>query len=246
MNGNWTTTYLAGKPADVFAPPDGIRPRYGLLFLHDFDGQTLAQQPAIARMLAELRLACVCPHGKRSFWLERVCPEFDPAISAERHLLDQALPYFEREWGIRPPGVGLWGFGMGGQGALRLAFRHAKEFPVVAAIAPSLEFHELYYADTPLGEMYDSKEQCRQDTAILHVPPYNPPPHIYFCADPDDVSWHRGADRLHEKMNAIGVPHESDLTTEAGGHTWDYFHHMANTALRFLIEGLEKEGRRLI
>ena len=94
--------------------------------------------------------------------------------------------------------------------------------------------------------MYDSKEQCRQDTATMHVHPHHHPPHIYFAIDPEDEQWFRGNDRLHEKLMALGVEHVADLTTSAGGHSWDYFNRMAEPALRFLYEGLEKESRRLL
>jgi S-formylglutathione hydrolase len=94
--------------------------------------------------------------------------------------------------------------------------------------------------------MYDSKEQCRQDTALMHIHPSDYPPHIFFAIDPADVRWYRGNDRLHEKLNALGIPHTIDLTTEAGGHSWDYFNHMAEPTLRFVHEGLEKESRRLL
>ena len=135
---------------------------------------------------------------------------------------------------------------MGGQGALRLAFKHPAEFPVAAAISPALDYHELYGQGTPLDALYDSKEQCRQDTALMHVPPFRPPPHLFFCIDPADALWYRGNDRLHEKLNALGVPHTLDLTTRAGGHSWQYFDRMADRAVRFVHAGLEQESRRLL
>ena len=80
----------------------------------------------------------------------------------------------------------------------------------------------------------------------MHVPPVNPPPHIFFAIDPNDVDWYRGNDRLQEKLTALGVEHIADLTTEAGGHSWDYFNRMAEPAVRFLVKGLEHESRRLL
>jgi S-formylglutathione hydrolase len=116
----------------------------------------------------------------------------------------------------------------------------------VAGIASALDFHDLYGEGTPLDSLYDSKEQCRQDTAILHVHPTQYPAHIFFCVDPDDERWFRGNDRLHEKLSALGIPHEVDLTTRAGGHSWDYFNHMAAPVERFLLAGLEQQSRRLL
>jgi pimeloyl-ACP methyl ester carboxylesterase len=246
MNGTWEQVDLAGKPADVYLPPGANKPRLGILYLHSLGLMTLRDRPAFTQLFDALGLACVCPHGRRCWWADRICPEFDAALTPERYLLQQVMPCFQARWGLGPGAVGLLGIGMGGQGALRLAFKHAAEFPAVAAIAPAIEYHELYGQGSPLDDMYDSKEQCRQDTAIMHVPPHHPPPHVFFCIDPDDAEWFRGNDRLHSKLTALGVLHETDFTTRAGGHTWDYYNHMAGRAVRFLHAGLEQESRRLL
>jgi len=241
----WTTLDIVGKPADVFDPPGG-RPRFGLLFLHPVGQETLRQSPTYTQLLEANRLACVCPAGGYSWWADRPCPEFDPTLTAERYLLDRVLPVFRERWNLAPPAVGLLGISMGGQGALRLAFKHPRTFPAVAGIASALDYYELHGRGLSIDGMYDSKEQCRQDGALLHIHPVHYPPHIFFCIDPADTDWYRGNDRLHEKLNALGIPHEADLTTRAGGHSWDYFNHMAGRAIRFLVAGLETEGRRLL
>jgi S-formylglutathione hydrolase len=246
MNGTWHTRDLAGKRADVYELPPGARPRFGVLYLHPVGLETLVGDAAFTRLFDELGLACVCPHGQRSWWTDRNCPEFDPYLTAERYLLDHVLPYFRTAWGLAPPAVGLLGISMGGQGALRLAFKHPKTFPVVAGISSAIEYHNRYGDGTPIDEMYDSKEQARQDTALLHVHPSDFPPHIFFCVDPGDAEWWRGNDRLHEKLAALGVPHTCDLTTRAGGHSWDYFNAMADRAVRFLYAGLQEMSRRLL
>jgi pimeloyl-ACP methyl ester carboxylesterase len=246
MNGAWTREIIAGKEADVYQPPPAGKPRFGVIYLHDLDQETLRDHPAFTGFFDKWSLACVCPHGGACWWVDRPCQEFDPVVTPERHLVDNVLPFFEEQWKLCSRSVGLLGIGMGGQEALRLAFKHAALFPVAAAIAPALDYHELYGRGRPLDDLYDSKEQCRQDTALMHVPPYHFPPHIFFCIDPNDTLWYRGNDRLHEKLSALGVPHTEDLTTEAGGHDWQYFNHMAERALRFLVAGLEQESRRLL
>jgi S-formylglutathione hydrolase len=245
MNENWTTVEISGKKADV-SDPSRSRPRFGVLHLHGVGLETLKDRPAFTGVLEELRLACVCPHGQRSWWADRICPEFDPRVSPEKFLLDQVLPFFQNRWGLGPRAIGLQGISMGGQGALRLAFKRPDLFPVVAAISSAIDYHELYGQGTPLDDMYDSKEQCRQDTVLLHVHPSRFPSHIFFCTDPDDTAWYRGNDRLHEKLNALGVPHEIDFVTRAGGHSWDYFNHMAERVERFVHAGLDHESRRLL
>jgi S-formylglutathione hydrolase FrmB len=261
MNSTWTRLDISGKPADVYDLPASVKPRFGILYLHGGGLETLIDRPAFTRLFDQLQLVCVCPHGQSSWWADRICAEFDPHVTPERHLLQSVMPFFAQRWGIAPRGIGLLGISMGGQGALRLAFKHSDLFPVVAAISPAIEYHELYGQGTPIDDMYDSKEQCRQDTAIMHIHPNRFPPHAFFCIDPDDApptppilggvggggcNWYRGNDRLHEKLSALGVPHQLDLTTRAGGHSWDYFNHMAERAVRFVHQGLEQESRRLL
>lgn len=240
----WTTINIAGKPSDIFEPEG--KPRFGVLFLHGVGGETLIDNPVYTKLFADQRLAVVSPHGKRSWWADRICEEFDARLTAEKHLLQNVVPFFQERWSLAPPAIGIFGISMGGQGALRLAFKHWKAFPVVAGIASALDFQEAYGQGTPLDEMYDSKEHCRQDSAILHIHPSHYPPHIFYCIDPDDDVWYRGNDRLHEKMAALGVPHDLDLTTRARGHSWDYFNRMAERTVKFLVGGLEKESRRLL
>jgi S-formylglutathione hydrolase len=244
MGGTWSAAEIAGKPADVYEPPGPGRPRFGVLYLHGHGLETLRDNGPFTALFDELRLACVCPHGGRCWWADRVCDEFDAGLTPERHLLDNVLPYFRTRWGVEH--VGLLGVSMGGQAALRLAFKHPRLFSVAAGVSSALEYHELYGQGLPLDDLYDSKEQCRQDTAILHIHPAHYPPHLFFCIDPADAAWFRGNDRLHEKLAALGVPHELDLTTRAGGHSWDYFNHVAGRAVRFVNAGLEQVSRALL
>jgi S-formylglutathione hydrolase len=143
---------------------------------------------------------------------------------------------------------------MGGQGALRLAYRHPAVFPVAAAIAPAIDFHKAMReageredgeAYDTLWELFGDVERARQDTAILHVHPLNWPRHQFFASDPDDVHWHDGAVRLHSKLAALGIPHTAALEARGGGHSAAYFDQVAADVLRFILSALDQEARRL-
>ncbi len=244
MNDAWSIENMAGKSVDVYQPL--VAPRLGILFLHPYGLETLVDRPEFTKPLEQRNLACVCPHAQRSWWTERICAEFDERMSPEQFLLEHIVPFFRARFRIEPPRIGLLGISMGGQGALRLAFRHPKLFPVAAGIASAFDFHELYGQGTALDDMFDSKEHARQATALLQIDPTQYPPHLYFCIDPDDAAWFRGNDRLHEKLAALGVAHTTDLSTRAGGHSSQYFNHMAEPALRFLHDALQQESRRLL
>src|SRR5262245_56178069 len=140
---SWTRVTIAGKPADAFTPP-GPPACFALIYLHGVGQETLAVKPVYTHMLCELGFACVCPSGGYSWWADRTCPSFDPTRTAERYVLDDVLPYARQTWGVGRRAVGLFGVSMGGQGALRIAFKHPDIFPVVAGIAPAIDYHEWY------------------------------------------------------------------------------------------------------
>ena len=239
----WESVLLGGRSADVFTPGD--RPRFVLVFLPDLDDVTPKDNPAWTALVAAHRLACVCPAGGESWWSARLCPSLDPAKSGEALLLDDVLPCALDRFGVRPRAVALIGIGAGGQGALRLGFKYPDRFGTVASLGGSIDHYELYGRGTCLDEMYPSREHCRQDGVMLHVHPHDWPPNVWFGCDPDSP-WLRGNDRLHEKLMALGVPHTTDFTTRACGHSWTYYDTLAPAVVRFVVESMEKESRRLL
>jgi len=245
MQGQWRTEQVAGHPVHFYAPPSGGRGR-AIIYLHPVGQELLHDRPAFTSVLDDLGLPCACPEGKLTWWSDRVCRDFDPVLTAERWLVEHVTPAVVSKYEVAMSRVGLLGISMGGQGALRLAFKHPRVFPAVAALAAAIDYHQFHGLGYTLDEMYDSKEQCRQDTAIMHIHPSDYPPHIFFAIDPTDGDWFRGNDRLHEKLNALGIPHVCDLRTQAGGHSWTYFDHLAGRAIRFLDEGLQAQSRRLL
>src|SRR5207248_1719704 len=169
--GTWTQLDVAGKKVDVYDPAGHVRPRFAVLYLHGSGLETLLGNTIWTTLFDELHLACACPHGQRCWWTDRVCPAFDPRLTNEQHLLKNVVPFMHQRWQLGPRSVGVTGISMGGQGALRLAFKHPQQFPVVAGISSAIDYHERYGRGEALDAMYDSKEQCRQDTALLHIPP---------------------------------------------------------------------------
>ena len=47
------------------------------------------------------------------------------------------------------------------------------------------------------------------------------------------------------KLYSLGVPHNHDLETSAGGHSFDYYASMAPRAISFIADALEQEYVRL-
>jgi S-formylglutathione hydrolase FrmB len=239
INGKWELETVGGHPCDVYTPTV-VNERGGvLLYLHGVHLDRLHDKHVFVEQFEQRQLPVVAPLTQRSWWTNRVCPEFDRELTAEQHLLENVLPFVESKFGAKPPQIGLWGIGMGGQGALRIAYKHPRTFPLVAAISPAVDFHNLVRAgDETLGQMFEDPEAARQETAILFIHPLNWPPHQFFCCDPSDLDWWEGADRLRMKLDSLGVRYESDLETVAGGHGFDYYNSQAERTIGFLAEHL--------
>jgi pimeloyl-ACP methyl ester carboxylesterase len=244
--GTWSDVTIAGHPCQAFQP-DAAAPHGGVvMYLHGVHLGRIDERPAFARLFDEHGLRCLAPVTRRSWWTDRICAEFDPAVSAERHVLDRVLPWLATKWDAAPPQIALLGTSMGGQGALRLAYKHPSVFPIAAAISPAIDYHlRMEEGDETLNQMYRDPEQARQDTATLHIHPLNWPRHQWFCCDPTDHRWHESAERLRSKLYSLGVPHTCDLDTTGGGHGWEYYERMAPAALAFIVEALERERLRV-
>jgi S-formylglutathione hydrolase len=245
---HWSTVAIAGRACEVFAPPDPL-PGRALVYLHDLRGGSLRECAPLCAAVEAARLPVVAPQAGRCWWLDRPIAGFDTSLTPERFVVDRLRPEIEARFGARPPGMAIIGVGMGGQGALRLAYRHPAVFPVSAAIAPAIDFHRgmREAADRDDGELFDTLwetfgdvERARQDTAILHVHPLNWPRHQFFASHPADPHWHDGADRLHSKLVALGIPHTALLEPRA-----DFTATAAAEAMRFVLAALDQESRRL-
>jgi S-formylglutathione hydrolase FrmB len=250
---HWSLIEIAGHPCEVYAPPDPA-PGRAFVYLHGVRERWLQEMPSLRDLIEEARIPVLAPRSGRSWWVDRIVPSFDPRITPERYVVDAIRGEIARRFGVEPPGIALLGTSMGGQGALRLSYRHPNLFPVAAAIAPAIDFHTAMreaherddgdFYDT-LWTLYGDVERARQDTAILHVHPLNWPRHQCFASDPDDLHWHDGAVRLHGKLVALGIPHLALLEPRGGGHSVEYYDRVAPDVMRFLLDALDKESRRL-
>ncbi len=244
---NWSEMEIAGHPCQLFEPARPSEHGFTVLYLHCSHAAKLRVYPAFTREFERHGLRVIQPMTGLSWWTDRSWPTFDPAMTVERYLLDRILPSIAERWNAQPPRIALLGISMGGQGALRLAYKHPNIFPTVAAIAPAVDFQKRIEEgiDPGLDEMYRDAEDARQDTATLHIHPLNWPRNQFFCCDPTDYRWHGSVDRLRMKLWSLGVPFECDLETVGGGHSFEYASCMAPRAIGFLAGRLDQERLRV-
>lgn len=219
---------------------------YVAIYLHDEHLNKLSDQPSFVEHFDRYGLPIVAPMTQRSWWSDRICAEFDSQLTTESFLLDYVIPFIQKRFNATPPSLGLLGTGMGGQGALRFAYKYPDTFPVVVAISPAIDYHlRIDEGDDVLCQLYSDTETARQDTATLHIHPLNWPRHQFFCSDPTNPHWHEGAERLRMKLQSLGVPHESDLDTVVRGRGFTYYTKMAEVAVGFIAERLDRERMRI-
>lgn len=244
--GQWTETTVAQHACDIYEPRQPNPHGEVLLYLHEAHVERLRESEAFRQQFERFGLRVVSPITGRSWWMDRISPDFDPRLTAEQHLLRNVLPWIAEQWSSVPPRIGLLGIGMGGQGALRLAYKYPDTFPVVAAISPAIDFQQLWEdGDEVLQVMYPDPEAARQETALLYVHPLNWPRNQFFCCDPSDYHWWESVDRLRMKLASLGVPFEADLESSGGGHSFTYYDRQAERAVAFVAERLQRERRRL-
>jgi S-formylglutathione hydrolase FrmB len=246
--GNWSDVTVSGHRCRIFEPAAPSPHGYTVIYLHCNRSASLCGYPAFTREFERLGLRVIEPVTGQSWWTDRIWYDFDPHISAEAYVLARVVPYVAERWNAQPPAIALLGVSMGGQGALRMAYKHPNVFPTVAAISPAVDFQKRIDEgiDPGLDVMYRDIEDARQDTATLHIHPLNWPRHQFFCCDPADVRWHESVDRLRMKLWSLGVPFECDLETSAGGHSFEYASHMAPRTIDFMANSLEQERLRVV
>ena len=155
----WTKIELAGHPCHIYEPPEPSEHNYTVLYLHGRYQGTPAEHPTMMGPFAENGLRIMAPLTRRSWWADRICPDFDSEITAEQYVLKHVVPYIENEWDCQPPRLALMGASMGGQGALRMAYKYPNQFPVVTAFFPSIDYQiRIEEGDRILSKMYKDVE----------------------------------------------------------------------------------------
>ncbi len=244
--GGWNTVQVAGHACDVYQPLAPSPHDFTVLHLQEAS-HSQSDLQTLAKEFERHGLRVIGASAGPSWWADHIYPEFDSQRTPEQYVLHDVLPYLAAEHRAQPPRIALFGMGMGGQGALRLAYKYPDLFPVVAAISPALDYQKCHEeGDQALRQMYRDAEAARQDTAILHIHPLNWPRHQWFACDPTDLRWFDSTDRLRMKLWSLGVPFECDLDTSSPAGGMQYGQRMLPLAADFIAERLEQERTRIV
>jgi pimeloyl-ACP methyl ester carboxylesterase len=252
MSSGWSTEVVDGwGEVDVFEP-SGPAPAIPLLFLHGLfrDGDrflTLRDRSGWATRCEQAGLRVVCPQGGDGGWTPRARHILPGGMSSRPVLeaLRQTLPvWMQQRWSLPTSACAVAGLELGGQGALQLAYRDPRSFPIVVAIAPKVDYYTWWGQGTWLDQQYDSAEAARQDSVLLQVHGLKWPREQLLLCDPSDPYCFDGVTTLVSKLRSSGVPCEVDLETRAGGLSWDYAEAQAERWLEFLTLAIGRWQQR--
>lgn len=225
---------IAGKTADLWMPAGTVERT--AIFLHGYDNAALGDQSAFLVALQAAQTACLCPRGPGCWWLDVVYPPFDASVTPVEFLRTAAREYLTDRFPRVASPPGLFGFEMGGQGALQVAYRWPRLFPNVVAISPKVDFETWHGFGTTLDQLFSSREEARQQIATLQLNPLNWPRRQLLLCDPQDQYCLDGVVTLASKLSSSGVPFDHDFETSHGGFGWKYANAMASRAIGYLSE----------
>ena len=234
----WSTVSIADKSILIHDPPTA--PQAGVLFLLDDTSPPFAHRN-FRSFVERSPYLWLFAFPEQSWWCEVVYPPFHSDISPGDFARKLCVEWLRKRVGS--PNIALVGSGSGGQAALKWAFRDPADFPTVVAFDPAIDLFEIHGNGYTLDDIYPTAELLRQQSASLDLQSYPFPDSIWLAASPDSI-WHRGCDRLHEKLNVLGAVHTFDLyagdPTESDWFSAD----ILNSLDRFLASNLSKPLRR--
>ncbi len=207
--GNWLLATVGGHSVVAWVPHERSSAE-AILYLHDLDTIPPPENSEMRELFETVQIPVICPLAGRSWWLSLATREF-PDGGPLGWVRSMVIPWIEQTFQVRPPRMGLIGIGMGGQGALNLAYRSARQFPVVAAISAAVDFHVHQPHEPALSEVFETVESARQETATLHLHPLNWPLFQRIACHSADPLWFEGCERLASKLDSSGIPFDREF-----------------------------------
>ncbi len=234
----WSTASIAGKNVLIHEPPTG--PPSGILFLLDEASPPFADA-AFRSFVESSPYLWLFAFPVQSWWCEVHYPPFHPEITPADFVRQHCMTWLKKR--LESSRIALAGIGCGGQAALKWAIQQPTEYSTVAAFDAAIDLFEIYGMGHTLDAIYPTVEKLRQQSASLHLQSYPFPDAIWMAVSPDSP-WHRGNDRLHEKLNVLGAPHTYELYPGLPAEPGWFDPEMLDSLKRFLDANLNKPFRR--
>jgi len=239
----WGTATVDRHLLDVWTPASPAESRGVLIFLPGYEGVSPAADFSWTAHLQHNSLTMVVVRAKECCWTPQTETAFDTRYSPLEFVSSGLLPWIGEQFPGQPTAIS--GVELGGQGALQLAYRKAREFPIVAAISPKVDFETWHGHGLSLDRLYEDAEAARQETAILHLHPLAWPRYQLILCDAEDLYARDGVGTLLSKLASTGIPHEHEVTTTQGGFGWQYAAASAEKVIAFVLTSWADQATRV-
>lgn len=227
-----------GKEVDLYvvAPDEQSRPMRVVYQLHGYGDHASSwlRHSGIERHAVARDLMVVLVDGGKGYYSDALCGHFN----YESHLLE-TVAFIDQHFKTldRRSARGIGGYGMGGYGALKLAFKHEEMFAAVAVHSAEVDLAARHRADVgPIRAIFGTDIPPRDD--CLHLVTRCPRrPALYFdCGAQDERAEENRS--LHELLKGLAVKHR--YAEFPGGHGWDYWDAHLSEALSFQDAHLQR------
>ena len=159
--GNLDRNLLAGHQCEIYEPPTPRDHGYVVIYLHGVHLNSLRDKVEFSRQFDRHGLRVLCPRTGPSWWTDKDLPRFR-LDDHGRTVCRRSMSELDRSALDGRNSALSAGHEHGGPGSARMAFKHPRSFPVVAAISPAIDYHRrMDEGDETLQLMYADKEAAR-------------------------------------------------------------------------------------
>ena len=213
--------------------------------LHGYGGwysNWIIRVPELKDYADEYQILIVCPDGDYASWYfdsplnEKI--KYETYISTEvPHYIDSAYKTIaERNHRA------ITGLSMGGHGALFIAWRHSEIFSTAGSMSGVVDLNEVknkYDINKLLGDTLHFANNWKNYSVLNIIETNLSSPLSLIIDDGIDDIFIGGNRRLHQKLNALRIPH--DYIERPGTHGWDYWRYAVHFQLLYFKKLFNKK-----
>jgi putative tributyrin esterase len=219
-------------------PDSGDGPFPVLYLLHGLSDNhlTWCQLTSIERYVGGLPLIVIMPDGERGFFCDNPSRPF---ANYETYLIQDVIGFVDRTFKTvrAPEGRAAAGLSMGGYSAAKCALKYPELFCTAASLSGAMAFSHTTEADSRFIEEFlpvlgpDPVGGVNDLFAIAQRLAPDKRPSLLLSCGVDDylISQNR---EFHQRLNAIGFPHE--YQEHPGAHNWEYWNRHVLDVLAFV------------
>lgn len=212
----------------------------------NYSSWTTKVKPNLQKLVDLYNIIAVCPDGARSWYFDS---PIDTNIQYETYIAKEVVAYIDDTYRTikKRSARAITGLSMGGQGAFNIAINHPKVFGAVASTAGGVALDSVYTQfNIPdvFGPYHTNQALWHKNAIVKQIEKVkNKTLAIYFDCGYADELFTTDNERLHQRMNELGIEHTYE--TFYGKHNPSYFGFAIENHLAFFHKFFKNKGQVL-